>query len=248
MKEEHKRIPKIDFHTHVGNDHDGLGATYDCLARTMAEAGVVGAAVFPFNEVNGALIAESIRLLETRPEWAFPFLRFNPRTTSPEQLEALLRENAFYGVKLHPRSQNFDGASSDFFPHYEVVQASGLPLIFHTRKNDHYSDPDRIVTIARNFGGLKLVLGHFADLSIPAIKEMRDHPEVYLETSLFGVSPYNVKCVANLVGADRLLYGSDAPYGDQEIEAMQITKARIPDADKEKILYGNAARLLGLER
>ncbi len=48
------------------------------------------------------------------------------------------------------------------------------------------------------------------------------------------------------VGADRVVYGSDMPFGLPEIEMMKISLCEIPDEEKEMLLGANMARILKL--
>jgi predicted TIM-barrel fold metal-dependent hydrolase len=47
-------------------------------------------------------------------------------------------------------------------------------------------------------------------------------------------------------GAEKYIFGSDAPRGDFEVEILKIKKATRKDQDLELVLGGNLARLLGL--
>jgi predicted TIM-barrel fold metal-dependent hydrolase len=47
-------------------------------------------------------------------------------------------------------------------------------------------------------------------------------------------------------GSDKLLFGSDFPFGLPEDELKKILSIDISEADKEKIFGGNIIRLLGL--
>jgi predicted TIM-barrel fold metal-dependent hydrolase len=40
------------------------------------------------------------------------------------------------------------------------------------------------------------------------------------------------------------VFGSDAPYDDQQIELLKITKADVPKEFKEGILSGNILKIL----
>ena len=47
-------------------------------------------------------------------------------------------------------------------------------------------------------------------------------------------------------GADHTLFGTDCPWGDQAAEVHRIRALPLTDAEKQAILYKNAARLLSL--
>lgn len=71
--------------------------------------------------------------------------------------------------------------------------------------------------------------------------------KMYFDTVSF--FPPALKCTLAVVGPDNLVLGSDYPFaiGDLEGCVPSITNLDIPQRDKEKILNGNARRLLGLE-
>ena len=46
-------------------------------------------------------------------------------------------------------------------------------------------------------------------------------------------------------GADRILFGSDAPWSHPELEAGLVKRLDLGEAEKTAILSGNARRLLG---
>lgn len=65
-----------------------------------------------------------------------------------------------------------------------------------------------------------------------------------------GARPEILRYAHAVLGADRLVYGSDYPlnYGDAYLRSVNyIREAGLPAGDAEKILDHNAARLLGLE-
>ena len=49
------------------------------------------------------------------------------------------------------------------------------------------------------------------------------------------------------MGAYRVVYGSDMPFGVPEIEMMKVRLCDITPEEKEMVLGENMARILGLE-
>ncbi len=244
----------IDAHVHIGSDVDGASQSIKKLKSNMARYGIDKSIIFPFNE-KGDLVKASLKLLEYQSSSLLPFLRFDPKIMTPEKLGDLL-ENGFYGVKLHPRAQAFDPIDSKYYQLYERIEDSGKPLLIHTRKstpfspkllrtNGKFSDPDRIVGLAKKFPNLNIIIAHFANLSGDALKIIGKEDNLYVDTSIFGTT-FIVKMMCNVIGAEKMIMGSDAPYSDQEIETLKVKKAEISKSEKEKILSGNIRKILPL--
>ena len=244
----------IDAHVHIGSDVDGASQSLRELKSNMSRYGIDKSIIFPFNE-KGDLVKASLKLLEYKSPSLLPFLRFDPKIMTPERLEELLEHN-FYGVKLHPRAQAFDPIDAKYYKLYEKIEDSGKPLLIHTRKstplspkllrtNGKFSDPDRIVSLAKKFPDLDIIIAHFANLSGDALKVIGKTDNLYVDTSIFGTT-FIVKMMCNVLGAEKMIMGSDAPYSDQEIEMLKVRKAEISKSEKEKILSGNIRKILSL--
>ena len=238
----------IDFHVHLGSDKDGKVQTPGGLKNLMEESGTDFAVVFPFDEKDSLEKASRALLVysEGNPH-LIPFLRFDPNTTTEESLGTLLSYK-FRGVKLHPRSQDFDPTDRKYFGLYKLIEERGLPVLFHTRKESTpYSDPDRIIELAQYFPRLIIILGHFGAYSWNVIEKMKAYKNVYLEISGPYSSAGRIEAVAKEIGYERILFGSDAPYFNPRDEARKIYESKLPDEAKRAILGENAARLLGLK-
>ncbi len=210
----------------------------------MKEYGIGASVVFPFDD-RGDLVEASLNLLKHKSSSIFPFLRFDPKSVGPERIRELLGRG-FMGVKLHPRAQDFDPLDRKYYPIFSEIEEAGKPLIVHTRKEQTpYSDPDRIVRLADDFPDLSIIVGHFAFCSSVAIDYIKDRRNLYLETSIAS-SNVVIRLIARKIGVSKIIFGSDSPMSDQEIELLKIKKSGLDEKEKERILSGNISSLLGI--
>jgi predicted TIM-barrel fold metal-dependent hydrolase len=144
-----------------------------------------------------------------------------------------------------------------FYPIYERCEALGGILgltICRGSGADQdlaHSDPVHVDRVARAFPRLKIVVSH---AFWPWVHEScglafrRDN--VYLLPDMYGVGmPGHTAWVelANTVSPDKILFGSAYPIiGIGELVEGYLALPYKSDDIKEKIMYGNAARLLGL--
>jgi aminocarboxymuconate-semialdehyde decarboxylase len=58
-----------------------------------------------------------------------------------------------------------------------------------------------------------------------------------------------IEALVAMVGTDRLMLGSDFPFdmGDDDPVGL-VNKARLSEADREKITFGNASRLFKISK
>ena len=235
----------IDIHTHVGSDKDGSSNTIGELKESMALSKVDTAVIFPFDEKNGDLVAASNNLLKYGSESIIPFLRFDPNIAQVSEIKEKLKE--FAGVKLHPRAQHFDPSDKKFFGFYEAISSSKKPLLLHARAGmTANADPEKAITVAEKFPELTVIIAHFGGMSRVAWEKIYELKNLYIDTSTVPI-PGLISTIVGKFGSDKILFGSDMPYSDQEIEILKITKAKISEEDKEKILFKNAAKLLKLK-
>ena len=74
---------------------------------------------------------------------------------------------------------------------------------------------------------------------------MRTHPHVYAETNWLA-SVDAVEIMVEETGADRILYGSDAPMRPMQKALNQVLETDLSDEEKAAILGENAIRLFGI--
>lgn len=82
---------------------------------------------------------------------------------------------------------------------------------------------------------------HLGDFLLIASDEPGFHTSMRLLTS-----PDALETVASRVGAERLLYGSRAPYYEPLVPALRLATSELTDGDKAMVAGGNAKRLLGI--
>ncbi|MEY9931125.1 2,3-dihydroxybenzoate decarboxylase [Catenulispora sp. GP43] len=89
----------------------------------------------------------------------------------------------------------------------------------------------------------------YATLTVPA--PLRREPSAYfgenVQVTTSGIlAPAAVKALVDVLGPDAVLFAVDYPYESTSAAVAALEQAAIPFADKEKVAFGNARRLLRL--
>ena len=116
--------------------------------------------------------------------------------------------------------------------------------------------PDLKLIVPHLGGVLPYLKGRLERTGDPAIRGAPAAPELahpighYLDLLYFDTVSYHIEALDylyRLVGADRLLYGTDHPYGQPfDVIAGMVERLECTDAEREAIYHGNAERLLKL--
>jgi len=161
--------------------------------------------------------------------------------------------------ELRPDTQLFDFGDEEIMPPIvEVLQKNRLILLTHTSEpvGHDYSGkgvitPDMLYPFIVRYPDLTIVCAHWGGglpfyALMPEVKKALKN--VYFDTaaSPFLYQPQVYQQVSQLVGAERILFGSDYPLLAQSRVLQEIRTADLTGEAKDLILAGNARRLLDL--
>lgn len=195
-----------------------------------------------------------------------PFGSVDPRT-GRAALEEARRQAEVLGVrgfKFHPSVQGFDPSDREYYPLWELLESLGLPMVSHTGQNGmgaglpggrgiklKYSNPLLLDDVAADFPGLQIVMAH---PSVPWQEEansMATHKSnVHIDLSGWSPKyfPESLVRQASSLLAGKVLFGTDFPLITPEKWLAAFAELPVKDEARPRILKGNAAALLGLDR
>lgn len=179
------------------------------------------------------------------------FGTMHPESNDMERDMAELLELGLLGIKLHPDIQNFKIDDYRMLKIYELCEKNHLPVLMHTGDNRYdNSNPNRLVPILETYTDITIIGGHFGGYSVwdDAIDKLTNYKNFYVDTSssLFMISPEMAKELIYAYGVDKVLFGTDYPLWNPKHELDRFMEINLPDEDRQKIFYDNAAKLLKL--
>ena len=239
-------------------------ATAEELVEAMEEDGVDRSVVMGIGWTDRGLARESndylIESVRRFPAQLVGFAGVNPGWGSEAAREAERCARAgLRGIgELHPHSQAFDlGDRRTLAPLAEVAAEYKLVLtthssepVGHAYQGKGTTGPEALWRLIQNFPDLTVVCAHWGG-GLPFYALMpevaRGMSNVYFDTaaSPFLYSPRVFSTVAALVGAEKILLGSDFPLLRPRRLIRELTESSLPSADKEGVKGQNAAALLG---
>ncbi|KPJ49511.1 MAG: hypothetical protein AMJ38_03250 [Dehalococcoidia bacterium DG_22] len=190
-----------------------------------------------------------------------PFCAIQPRAgdDAPAEIERCVRGGARGLGELRPESQGYslEQGAGDLLA--SAALRHDLVLLFHVSEPVGHSYPgksglglDAFYRFVSCHQGLTAVGAHWAG-GLPFYSLMPEVREtlanVYVDTAAtpFLYSPAIYRQVAELVGAERILFGSDYPLISQRRQRQAIEDGLGDDKDGKRLVLGeNACRLLRL--
>lgn len=157
-------------------------------------------------------------------------------------LGARLRERGARSVWLCPARHGWSLRGREAQRLLGAVEESRLP-VFLELDDAPWSDIDElcarlpetdIVLSAVGYRGLR-----------PLLATMAEHPRLHVDLSYLG-SMGGLELLASRFGAERIVLGTGAPLRDAHAPWHQVAASRLDPAQRELVLGGNAARILGL--
>lgn len=241
----------IDAHCHAGSftqffsgDHppEKLVSDFD---KSGVEAGVI--AMLDTYDMVGANDRAELAC-KAHPGRLHGYIYLNPSNVNAAiaEFERRRKNPLFKGVKLHPMNDVYYPFIRAFFPLYEAIAASGLPVLWHSGTSP-YSHPLQIAYVAQKFPKMPCILGHFAlsDLSWECFPAADLAPNIHVDTTANPIIPVMNDWIDQF-GAERMLWGSDFPFYSVAYEAQKIAHLGRNDRDRELIAHENAKRLFKL--
>ena len=177
------------------------------------------------------------------------------------ELERCARAGARGIGEMRSDAQGFDLADKAIMKpvidamikHHLILLTHSSEIVGHQYTGKGNITPDILYSFIVNFPDLKLVCAHWGG-GLPFYALMPEVASalsnVFFDTAatIWLYQPSIFKQVSDIVGSNKILFGSDYPLISQERIITQIQSAELSNEDKTKILGGNARRLLfGLE-
>ncbi len=240
-------------------------ATADELVESMDRAGIGLSVIVNFGWSSHHLCVESndyiLESVSRYPKRLTGFCAVQPASREAvAEIERCARGGAKGIGELRPDTQSFDLANQELMrPFADALTKHRLILLTHTSEPVGHSypgkgkaTPDVVYPFFASFPDIIVVCAHWGGglpfyAMMPEVK--RAMKNVYFDTaaSPYLYAPQVYTQVTQLVGADRILFGSDWPLMPQRRVLDQISSADLPPEAKNLILGGNARRLLEVQ-
>jgi len=245
---------------------DSKMATAEELIASMDEAGIDISVILNYGWTTHELCLETndyiLESVARYPQRLVGFGAVQPQ--SPQAAVAEIERCAKAGIKgvgeMRPDMQLFDLSDEVVMaPLVEALKENGLIMLIHASEpvgHDYPGKgsitPDMLYPFITSFPELKLVCAHWGGglpfyALMPEVKKALGN--VFFDTAASPLlySPQVYQQVVQLVGGDRILFGSDYPLLAPSRLLKEIEAVGLPPETKELILGGNARRLLGIE-
>ncbi len=163
------------------------------------------------------------------------------------------------GLKLHPIIQKEPLTSKRVFEAVEAFSEHDLPVLFHCGVSSYYlgEETTRNQTLVHGeihyardlvaaFPKVNFIAGHAGLFQVEDVMTMLGgFPNVYVDITF--QTPATIRKLIEVFGPERVLYGSDWPWGNHKPAIRILRKACRGDRSlEEKVFHQNAARLLKL--
>lgn len=159
------------------------------------------------------------------------------------------------GVKLHPAYQGVFLFDERYDMIFSICERLGLIVVLHMGYDPvspkvMHAMPYDLRELALNHPDLAIVAAHGGGMNNweSSVKYLADCPNVYIDTAFLEafISEEQFNSLLSAFSPDRILFGSDLPWSSPELEKNLIERSNLPESEKQKIYYKNAAQLLWL--
>lgn len=229
----------FELATQSGIERLGLLGTYSFHGYDPSEEAIRAC------NTHAALIAKRY------PQQAYSFCYLNPRHDPAfirSELDRCVLEHGMKGIKLWIAVNARD-------PRLDVVMEGArrhkLPVLHHAwykAVNWVYneSNPADIRHLALRFPDVPIIMAHLNGCGVRGVLDIKDCPNISVDTSGSQPDAGFTEFAIEHLGAERILFGSDAPIRDYSVQLAKVTDAGISDQAKRLILGDNARRLIKL--
>lgn len=244
-------IKVIDAHCHIGPwfsmsipepDLSGQCRGMDRLGINQALiSSMLG--IGPDFQAGNRMVAAITRQY---PERFIGYIAVNPNYPAEigPELEKYYGISGMKAIKIHPTFHNYPLTAPNYQEVFDFANAREGVVLSHTWGVEHIAAFDKI---AAEFPKARFILGHSGgelDAVQLALEVARKHDNLFLDLAVSLQYEGIVELFCHQVGADRVLFGTDAPLLDPRYEIGRIVYADIGEKEKEKILGLNIKHLL----
>jgi hypothetical protein len=244
----------IDAHLHVsgpGTGNLGMPSLRSAMASMGIQAGIV-------SWVDNRALSR----LPLSDAGLYPLVWVRPEQTNVAEVGDRL-SNGFCGIKLHPTVDDYPADTPSLDPYMKEALKSGRPVACHAAPGT--ADPDHIRALAERFPEVPVILYHTYlgpdEGRRRAVRHAKEVPNLYLETS-WCRSDIVLELIDE-VGADRVLFGSDASIDgsphycrqppnvdgvDTYLGVLRALASSLRPDEARKVTAENAQQLFGLAR
>jgi hypothetical protein len=237
-------IEIIDSHTHWGPSVTmGTEVTTKELLRQSEQSGVSRIVIFPFpstaladERINQRLLDETDRIKNYIPYYYIP-----------ETMKPIPEGKGYYGGKWHwmrgvqDASSNYEALKDPRLEEFiDASERIDLPIVIE----EEFAFTEAFV---KKTESLKIIIPHLGGLGgnpMDFLDAFKGRNNVYFDTAL--TSSDTVMKFINKIGHERILFGSDIPFGTMKWELEKVISLPIGDDKKEWLLSKNLKRLIGL--
>ena len=237
-------MKKIDAHAHVGyfGSWCDVGITAlemtEAMRRYEIEKSII---CYPDNGVT-------LKALEEYPAKfaALAWMDPNRGEQATTEFAVLVDKHGFSGLKLHPLFNAYTANDSVVFPLIEEARKRDLPVFIHSG-HPPFSLPWSIGQLAEQYPDVRMVMihmGHGHGVYIQAALDVAaKHDNIWLENS--GMPMHTkIREAYNRVGADRIFWGSDAPFHHYSVEILRTEVCGLEEPQLEDVFYNNIKKFM----
>jgi predicted TIM-barrel fold metal-dependent hydrolase len=250
----------IDAHAHLGSGFtpwrtDDLAAD---LVATSAEVGITRSLVSTLGEhallshpdpaelrAANRITAEAVARFPSLAGVVYLTPEY-PRE-SLDELNRYVADGPFVGVKLWIAVRAHDRRLD---PLVARMCELGVPLLQHAWYKTVDGTPDEstpadVAVLASRHPELTIQMAHLGGAGRRGVADIKPYPNIVVDTS--GGDPVlgEVDHAVAELGADRVLFGSDAPLRDPATALSKVLGSSLSAADRRLVLSENALRVYG---